>query len=284
MQLEPAELCTALAAALLLPLRGITVAERKAREPAPAWLVRDGIKWNNRDAEGVAALHACAPQLAQVHQQLQVLPSQAPWPQGLRCKGRAGQVCSMDECQLLEPANRKATSGLVRLMGVAWLLCLLLLIGYMQSLSSCRSGTCHFQESGKGVAPCQVQAQARLGGVVRIVLAGHGRRARLAHQCLLRVEPIRSRGLWWSGSVRQILAGTRAEAAQSGCMADQEVAGAGCSHRLLHQHAVQASKPLIAVSMLRRKGPDRLPGSCFVSLFSWVRCMLPRTSSAHTKP
>ena len=73
MRLEPAELCTALAAALLLPLRGVTVKERKAREPAPAWLVRDGLKWNNRDAEGVAALHACAPQLAEVHQQLQVL-------------------------------------------------------------------------------------------------------------------------------------------------------------------------------------------------------------------
>ena len=71
-QLDPAETCTALAAALLLPLRGITVKERKSREPAPAWLVRDGIKWNNRDADGVAALHACAPQLAQVHQQLQV--------------------------------------------------------------------------------------------------------------------------------------------------------------------------------------------------------------------
>ena len=61
-----------LAAALLLPLRSITVKARKSPEAAAAWLIRDGIKWNNKDAEGVAALHACAPQLADVHQQLQV--------------------------------------------------------------------------------------------------------------------------------------------------------------------------------------------------------------------
>ena len=47
---------------------------KKKRDPAPAWLTRESIKWNNAEATAVAELHTCAPQLAQVHQQLQVGP------------------------------------------------------------------------------------------------------------------------------------------------------------------------------------------------------------------
>ena len=61
-----------LLAALLLPFRAATIAEKKASRPVTSHLVRDSIKWPGKDAEGVVALHREAPTLLQAHRELQV--------------------------------------------------------------------------------------------------------------------------------------------------------------------------------------------------------------------
>ena len=63
----------ALMAALLLPLREVTIPLSKGKTtPLASWIIKDGIKWTNREADGVAALHAEASKLLSVSQQLQV--------------------------------------------------------------------------------------------------------------------------------------------------------------------------------------------------------------------
>ena len=63
-------------AALLLPLRAVSVSLGKGRStmPLPGWIIKNGIKWTNRDADSVVALHAESPALLRVTQQLQVRP------------------------------------------------------------------------------------------------------------------------------------------------------------------------------------------------------------------
>lgn len=64
-----------LLAALLLPLSACTVKTAKGKDaPLTAHIILESIKWKRRDAEDVAALHAAAPGLLQVHHALQARP------------------------------------------------------------------------------------------------------------------------------------------------------------------------------------------------------------------
>ena len=65
-----------LLAALLLPLRAASIPGKGNKStPLASWIVKEGIKWTNRDADGVVALHQEAAVLLQVSQQLQVRPA-----------------------------------------------------------------------------------------------------------------------------------------------------------------------------------------------------------------
>jgi hypothetical protein len=69
---EAEEKRVALLAALLLPLAACTARTAKGKDaPLTAHVILESIKWKRKDAEGVAALHAAAPGLLQVHQSLQ---------------------------------------------------------------------------------------------------------------------------------------------------------------------------------------------------------------------
>lgn len=61
--------------ALLLPLRAASVRLKGSKiTPLASHIVRESIKWTNRDADGVAALHAEAPRVLHVSQRMQVRP------------------------------------------------------------------------------------------------------------------------------------------------------------------------------------------------------------------
>ena len=62
-------------AALLLPMRGLRVPGRKFADCAAAWLTCKSLMWSESEAAVVAQLHACAPVLKHVHDQLQVCSS-----------------------------------------------------------------------------------------------------------------------------------------------------------------------------------------------------------------
>jgi hypothetical protein len=59
-------------AALLLPLRLLTAESKPGKPPVPvsAVIIRDAIKWRNREVDAVAALHEEAPGLAALQQAL----------------------------------------------------------------------------------------------------------------------------------------------------------------------------------------------------------------------
>lgn len=60
-----------LVAALLLPLRQLSYpAKGNKQAPASSYVIRDSIKWRNKDVEGVALLHAQVAELASVHKEL----------------------------------------------------------------------------------------------------------------------------------------------------------------------------------------------------------------------
>lgn len=74
-QFSQEERCLTLLAALLLPLRSVSMPLGKGSKASPlaSWIIRESIKWTNRDADGVAALHAGIQTLLEVDRQLQVL-------------------------------------------------------------------------------------------------------------------------------------------------------------------------------------------------------------------
>ena len=106
-----------LIAALLLPLRSLTAKVKKRQDPAPAWLVRESIKWNNAEATAVAELHTQAPELAAVHQQLQVrllhrrpgrllvASLQRRWPSSSSSSSTCSKSCCRAVCGLPSAAE-----------------------------------------------------------------------------------------------------------------------------------------------------------------------------------
>jgi hypothetical protein len=59
-----------LMAALLLPLRKLTCPAGKKQQPLSGHIIREGIKWRNKDVETTAVLHEAAPELLQLYRQL----------------------------------------------------------------------------------------------------------------------------------------------------------------------------------------------------------------------
>ena len=77
--LQPAidedERCTTLMAALLLPLRSVSVSVGKGSKkegPLAAWIIKEAIKWPNKDTDGVTLLHSAASSLLDISKRLQV--------------------------------------------------------------------------------------------------------------------------------------------------------------------------------------------------------------------
>lgn len=71
LQLSLEERRLLLVAALLLPLRQLSYpAKGNKQAPASSYVIRDSIKWRNKDVEGVALLHAQVAELASVHKEL----------------------------------------------------------------------------------------------------------------------------------------------------------------------------------------------------------------------
>ena len=60
-------------ASLLLPLRRVTVPDKKGRQPLASHLVAHEIKWKAKDAEHTARLHQQAPELLRIARALQVI-------------------------------------------------------------------------------------------------------------------------------------------------------------------------------------------------------------------
>jgi hypothetical protein len=60
-----------LLAALLLPLRQLSCPAGKKRQPLSSYIIRESIKWRNKDLETTALLHEVAPELLQLHRLLQ---------------------------------------------------------------------------------------------------------------------------------------------------------------------------------------------------------------------
>lgn len=81
-----------LLAALLLPLRQLQAAGAKGKPgPASAAIIRDSLKWRNKDVDSTAALHEAAPELLKLYELLQAgaarderrhdgLGAGGPWP------------------------------------------------------------------------------------------------------------------------------------------------------------------------------------------------------------
>jgi hypothetical protein len=55
-----------LLAALLLPLRQLSYAQKSKQQPASSHIIRESLRWRVKEVEGVAALHAHAVDLARV--------------------------------------------------------------------------------------------------------------------------------------------------------------------------------------------------------------------------
>lgn len=74
-------------AALLLPLRQLTCPAGKKQQPLSSHIIREGIKWRNKDVDTTAALHEAAPELLQLYRQLKEAGTGGWWPDDGACSG-----------------------------------------------------------------------------------------------------------------------------------------------------------------------------------------------------
>ncbi|KAK9804968.1 hypothetical protein WJX73_005470 [Symbiochloris irregularis] len=103
---EEDERCMALMAALLLPLRSATVSMGKGSKkgaPLAAWIIKEAIKWPNKDTDGVTLLHSLAPGLLDISNSLQAGVA-AEGEQGWVVRAQLGQVLRrLGKAHLLRP-------------------------------------------------------------------------------------------------------------------------------------------------------------------------------------